>query len=755
MEEKIEKLSIRPYARLLTMLGDQLIKNEIVALTELVKNAYDADSDFCTIAFNNFSKEYQTNPQSSIMILDNGYGMSYEVITKHFLNPATPIKQKGDTLRRSKKGRICQGEKGIGRFSMLKLGKKVTVFSKEVESETIHKIVFDFNDYDNEFLMVGQKANDVFLDELRIQYSAVDHSELPKGTPIIDQGHGTIILIENLKSEWNEDKVTRLKEDLIKFSPLEISDTAVVSNNDFIIRIWVNGAEDLFYQKTIDKLRSLVVDKALYQLVGYYDEKKRTISFVYSQAGSKKQKVKVRAYRENESANEFEIKFWGLSYYKKEIADLFADGKRTICGSFNFEFYIFDFAANQDDPYGLTRDQKEIVRDHRVFLYRDGVRVQPYGAPNDDWLEIDRKRATVRANEMFSNDQLIGQIKITKEKNENLKDKTSREGIIEDSKAFEQLTAIIRVFLSLIRTKLYQTYCEKKEKKKRIEAEKQVSRISDEFNKLESALEGNPEAYKTLALLRDSVSTQQAVYEKRLDTAESLAGVGISVEAASHDIMLTMERLKDKLYELKTETNSPLTFAMRREIIANAVDSAEEMFALIYMKLKDLQQLFVSSKQRPKVVRVEPVVKKIQSIYAKQYAKHGITVEYRHVGKSPVTAKLIDAVLYQVFINLFDNALYWLQMIDEKRKVIITFNGDEQTVTFSDNGYGIIESDQDYIFEAFFSGKGEDGRGMGLYIAKKLLSKNRYTIELITDKKEKIAEGANFRVCFISDDKEE
>ena len=41
---KSTELSIRPYARLLTMLGDQLIKNERIALLELIKNAYDADA---------------------------------------------------------------------------------------------------------------------------------------------------------------------------------------------------------------------------------------------------------------------------------------------------------------------------------------------------------------------------------------------------------------------------------------------------------------------------------------------------------------------------------------------------------------------------------------------------------------------------------------------------------------------------------------------------------------------------------------
>lgn len=747
-------LSIRPYARLLTMLGDQLIKNEIVALTELVKNAYDADSDFCSIAFSNVSNDYETNSSSYITISDNGYGMSYEVITNHFLNPATPIKKKEKDLRKSRKGRVCQGEKGIGRFSMLKLGKKVSIYSKEDENSTIHKVVFDFESFDDEFLARGMIDEDIYLDQLEIQYYAIKQEELPKDSTIQKYGHGTVIVIESLKGEWNSDKVKRLKEDLIKFSPLEISDSLVVKNKDFEITILKNNREDLFFNDAIDKLKNLVIDKALYKLSGKYDEKKRTILFEYSQAGSQKQKVLVQLIN-HETPNEFEKKLWGLSYYKKELKNLFENNETTICGSFGFEFYIFDFAANQADPYGLTPEQKDTVRNHRVFLYRDGVRVQPYGAPNDDWLEIDRKRATVRANEMFSNDQLIGQIRITKKNNSNLKDKTSREGIIEDSQAFEQLTAIIRTFLSLIRTKLYQTYCANKEKKKRIEEENRGKKIEERFRSLEEIVENDEKAKKAVEELKNSITTQKAVYEKRLDTAENLAGVGLSVEAASHDIMLTMDRLKEKLREIKLEIGSPLTLEARRDVISAEIESAEEMFALIYMKLKDIQQLFVSSKQRPRIIRVEPIVKKIQAIYARQYSKHNIIVEYRHIGKSPVTAKLIDAVLYQVFINLFDNALYWLQLIDDNRKVVITFDGDAQSVIFSDNGYGVLESDQEYIFEAFYSGKGEDGRGMGLYIAKKLLSKNKYTIDLITDKAEKVECGANFRVCFISTDQEE
>ncbi|MDR1589851.1 MAG: ATP-binding protein [Oscillospiraceae bacterium] len=67
-----------------------------------------------------------------------------------------------------------------------------------------------------------------------------------------------------------------------------------------------------------------------------------------------------------------------------------------------------------------------------------------------------------------------------------------------------------------------------------------------------------------------------------------------------------------------------------------------------------------------------------------------------------------------MFINLFDNALYWVQEISKNRLVRITLDGFNQRIIFSDNGIGVKADDTSYIFDAFYTGKGEDGRGLGL-----------------------------------------
>ena len=68
-----ETLTIRPYARLITMLGDQLIKNELIALVELIKNSYDADASWVKVSFIDFAPDYSLTSTSKIIIEDDGW----------------------------------------------------------------------------------------------------------------------------------------------------------------------------------------------------------------------------------------------------------------------------------------------------------------------------------------------------------------------------------------------------------------------------------------------------------------------------------------------------------------------------------------------------------------------------------------------------------------------------------------------------------------------------------------------------------
>ena len=128
-----------------------------------------------------------------------------------------------------------------------------------------------------------------------------------------------------------------------------------------------------------------------------------------------------------------------------------------ICFCLRFEFFIFDFAATTG-KHKLDAADKDLLRQHRIYLYRDGIRVYPYGDPDDDWLLIDVRRGTVKAGEFVSNDQVVGQVRITQAANPGLRDKTSREGLVETGNPTSDFRALLQIFLAWVRKRPYAQY---------------------------------------------------------------------------------------------------------------------------------------------------------------------------------------------------------------------------------------------------------------------------------------------------------
>ena len=173
------------------------------------------------------------------------------------------------------------------------------------------------------------------------------------------------------------------------------------------------------------------------------------------------------------------------------------------------------------------------------------------------------------------------------------------------------------------------------------------------------------------------------------------------------------------------------------------------IFSFVKSQMKDMQLLFTSSKQRRRQLRINDYVDKVLAIYKRTLRENSISCKVNKIGP-PLVAKCTDADILQVLINLLDNSVYWLiadKLFD--RQIEITLDGNRCEMIFSDNGPGIKNEDIPYIFEAFYSGKGEEGRGLGLYISRKLMERNEYSIELADLDSEKILNGANFIVSFI------
>jgi signal transduction histidine kinase len=117
--------------------------------------------------------------------------------------------------------------------------------------------------------------------------------------------------------------------------------------------------------------------------------------------------------------------------------------------------------------------------------------------------------------------------------------------------------------------------------------------------------------------------------------------------------------------------------------------------------------------------------------------------------KNSFTIETIDAVIYQTFSNLIDNAMYWMNISGiQEKQIVVRFNNDD-SITFADTGAGVDPELAPYIFDRFVSGKGLKGRGLGLYISKRLLKKYDFDIRL-ADEAESITDcdGANFVIDF-------
>lgn len=742
-----EKLIIRPYARLITMLGDQLIKNEIIALVELIKNSYDADASWVKVSFINFASDYSLTSTSKIIIEDDGCGMNADILKKHWLNPATP-----DKLRRKKinakteKGRILQGEKGIGRFAIFKLGKTIKITTRRQRQdakgyfidegdEVENTLVYDFSKYDDNFLKENGQEKDLFLENLQVEFSQAPPTALVSKDIILGttrrkrRPYGTIIEISNLKTKWSDLRVERVQKEVGKLQPIFSKDTY----DDFGVWIYKDNQLTESQDRYKEQLNYCLATKSVFKVTdGRYFSEDNSINF------------NINGQNVHLSFEDSDIN--GLKQFKKFNKPEY----RTECGSFRFEFYIFDFNVDSGNPskYFLDNDEKKIIREHRIYLYRDGLRVMPYGDPEDDWLRIDITRGTVRADEFLSNDQVVGCVYISQAENPKLIDKTNREGLIEDGQALDDFITVLQLILQYLRKKPFAQYLIDKQRKKEIDRIKHGRPI--ELIELSKKKYGDDQKILTfLKSFESSYTKEKKVLEDRINKTENLAAVGLSIETASHDVMLFIRKTLENQDSLIRDIT--IGYEIDKEELQQRLTLIRGNLSMVETLMKDIQLLFPSTKSRTKNINVKEIIDKVSRLYKRAFNDYKIYVDFE-VTEQPLIVKTTDAVLLQVFINLFDNSLYWLKTINIERHIKISIDGNNRRLIFSDNGPGIKDDDVNYIFEAFYSGKGEEGRGLGLYIARQLLDRYDYSIDLAEFSKDKVLNGANFVLEFIKED---
>lgn len=727
-------MPFKPYARLMNIIGDQLITNKKVALIEVIKNSYDADANFVKVKFCNMSNvgfnDLPLEEQAYIEIEDDGCGMSLDTIKNVWLRPATPNKydKKKQMQLKTPKGRIIQGEKGIGRFAIHKLGEKIVLYTK-AEGENEVKLEMNFTDYnpDNSNLF-NQQTDYKLLDE-------VSNNLFVQAPPErVTSVSGTIIRIYNLREQWNKKDFEDLYKNIQRMIP-PIDENAKQLGIEFVrdFDIEMYKENQIFTSNEIMTFKD-VIERAQFTMIGAINEK-GVISFKYKALSP------FRSF--SDSFDLLQKSDTSVRNYSLYGDKWFVENDRTPdCGPFSFTFYAFDLA--KPDRTILNEDLKKFIKENFVYVLRDGVRVYPYGEKGIDWLNLDKLRSTYRAGQFISYNDLTGFIYISQEKNPQLKDASNRQGIVNDGGRFDDFTALVTIATEIFNTEIKIDKGRSQAQKER-KFSKSKSVLQDSFEKLQQSL-AKLEDVKTLTLANkfvDAYHKHLSVIEQRMETVEDLAGLGMAVEKSSHDSLRLLSLMRQNIKDFKKKVETDM---YDKDNLLYLLSDLDDNLEMVYDDMQMIQPLFKIQRKSIKDISIKESIAKVVR-YFRNDIDNKIATNIDEIFND-LNIKTNAGLILQILINLIDNAIYWLNQSGiPNKQLFFDINPIERTLIIADNGNGIREDISPLIFQEFFTMK-SNGRGLGLYIVNELLSRINAEIYVLDNPKDKILPGANFIIKF-------
>lgn len=390
------QLQFRISSGLKNIIGRDLITDDFIAIFELVKNSYDAHATKVLIEFENLN-----TPDAIIRITDNGKGMNYDDLLNKWLFVAYSAKKDGtediDYRNKIQSKTFYAGAKGIGRFSCDKLGSKLLLITtRDEKNSKTQQIRVDWENFEQdtkeEFINIG-----------------VSHTTLPEN-PLIFKS-GTLLEITGIRkdSEWSYEKIIRLKNSLSKLiNPFE-------NNEERIFEIEIKADEYVDFDQNQENENRKVNGLVTNNLLDILNEKTIKIRSTISANGKQ-----INTEITNNGVWLFTVSLKNQNY--PLLNNLFVE-----------LFYLNRSAKNNFTRTMGIRN----VEYGSVFLYKNGIRVYPYGEPGADPLELD-KRQQGRLGDKLGTQQLIGRIEINGD-NEDFKETTSRDGGLIKNQAYHQL----------------------------------------------------------------------------------------------------------------------------------------------------------------------------------------------------------------------------------------------------------------------------------------------------------------------------
>jgi len=713
---------IRPSSRIINTIGKDLIKDVYAAIIELVKNSYDADSSSVDIILH-----YDKNKGLlKTIVKDKGHGMSLDVITDIWLVPATSDKL---VRKRSPKGRVLQGKKGIGRYAAGMLGDLLLMESTDTE-HNLSKVLIDFNEI----------TNAKFLSDVDILIETGDINNT--------SGVTMEMTLSNLSEQdvlelWDTKQLEKLELELKKLkSPL-------IKNTDDTFDITLEYIDMPFKKDTNEIVSYLNKQETVIPLpiVDYYD---------YRVHGLVDNTGKATIYYTNQN----------IENLKEEKIELQIDleSNKQYCGNIKIDYRVFD-----RDPESISRLLDRGLRSYSVGkleakklldsmygigIYRDIFRIRPYGDQDYDWLDLDKDRVQ-NPSLVIGMNQIIGFIEIEQENLSNLQEKSARDGLIENSN-FLGLQSIAKEILTKILQPRRYSFRQKVGRGRKVNnvAEK-IDNLFD-FNTIEKKV-------KSLGLSSDNEEKIILIIEQERKKKEKDL-IDIKNTIAVYQGQVTLGRMTDVLLHEGRKSLRYLNEQLPRinkwnnEYLENKSTELKEKIKDRSLKTishsNDLSNLFKRiepfSKGRlpnKKETNIYDSINKAIVVYESKLEESHISLTNNIDESLTIFGREYD--IYTAFVNFIENSIYWLNQSKTINKQIILkseANNQSILIEMNDNGPGISDEYANLVFDPGFSLK-DGGTGLGMSIAAESLKRSSAMVS--------IGKGRSGTVLYIEFDKGE
>ncbi|WP_299752826.1 sensor histidine kinase [uncultured Tateyamaria sp.] len=689
-------------AQHINRLGYELVGKQETALSELIKNAYDADATSVEIEFEDYDKV-----GGNLIVTDNGAGMDAQTIRNSWMRLST--NDKGDNPVSERFKRLRAGRKGIGRFAVQRLGKSLILETEQAGKDQGIRVVFH---WDSDFT-AGTNLNQVW-------HEVETYDKEPDAS-------GTTLKIHDLRDRWTKSTIERVWKSVLFLQPPFDTDAATNTNaSDFSVSI--NGVTSR--QQSIElNIEEAFLNNAIATIEGSIDDKGKATFRVASEK------------LDLDETHQSDISF-------------------LIAGAVNLKthYFIYTPDAMSGMSVKLASDMGHKYGGLRV--YRNGFRVLPYGEPHDDWLKLARDAARRNLLVPANNSNFFGHVSIDKDASPLLEETSSREGFIENE-AFEELQAFCRRCVEWAATRVASarkrktsasqpdfepTYTRKPSEiiREHIEHKNKGSNgdSEDEGGNQNTSGDNGDKHDDDTAFLEHLLSKQEKFEEtvdERLGQSVEyenmlriLASLGISISLFGHEIKsasaavdnslavaeIDAEKLKNDSERLQIETD----LASLQSATNRIFDLGSYVESLVSKtRSRELTPVHVDT-------AVRHFLKQFQSYLQKRHIEFDVEIEPIDLLTPEMHASELDSALFNFLTNSV-KAIEKTNTNKPKIRVSGRSEGEFTVISFEDNGVGVPEEVRDRVFEAFFTTTETDGdsisgigTGLGLQIVSDIAS---------------------------------